>query len=366
MIIMIRYLIKNNLKLMLRNKWIIIVMVLGPILVVSILSSAFGDIMKSYEKVDKFSAGYRLTNADYIKDNIVVLKEEAKKAGIELIEYTEGDPENIVMNNGLAGFVEFEADRYTLYESDDHKIEGMTLEYFINRIMDTALEEVLQSVSSKIATEKNIITVEQLDFMPAIDAKNYYGIAYIVYFIWCGIVCIAGILTSEKKNGIEKKYEITRLSNFKLFCAKLIPAVLTIVLEMIVTIFAITLIFDMQWGNIPMTILVLLLTVVASTAVSLMVYYLFQNLAVTIIIIFTVVWIMGFIGGCFETYMFSSWSESLKCMSPLYHINRTLVEYSCMGKSSYTVSCIIFLLILTAAGTAGALIINKCRKKVSR
>lgn len=54
---MIRYLIKNNFKLMLRNKWTLAVMVLGPIMVIAILSSAFGDLLKSYEGVDEFKTG---------------------------------------------------------------------------------------------------------------------------------------------------------------------------------------------------------------------------------------------------------------------------------------------------------------------
>lgn len=57
---MIRYLIKNNLKLILRNKWIIAVMIFGPVLTVAILSSAFRDLMKSYEGVDRFEIGYKM------------------------------------------------------------------------------------------------------------------------------------------------------------------------------------------------------------------------------------------------------------------------------------------------------------------
>lgn len=48
---MIRYLIKNNFKLMFRNTWSIVVMLLGPILVIVVLSSAFSELMKSYEGV---------------------------------------------------------------------------------------------------------------------------------------------------------------------------------------------------------------------------------------------------------------------------------------------------------------------------
>ena len=60
---MIRYLIKNNLKLMLRNKWTIAVMILGPIFVTALLSSAFEDLMASYESAEEFQVGYRLEEA---------------------------------------------------------------------------------------------------------------------------------------------------------------------------------------------------------------------------------------------------------------------------------------------------------------
>ena len=55
---MIRYLIKNNFKLMLRNKWAVSLLILCPILIVGILASAFNDLLKSYENVETFSVGY--------------------------------------------------------------------------------------------------------------------------------------------------------------------------------------------------------------------------------------------------------------------------------------------------------------------
>ena len=59
-----RYLIKNNFKLMFRNTWSIVVMVMGPILVIAILSSAFSELMKSYDGVEEFMVGYRTTDVD--------------------------------------------------------------------------------------------------------------------------------------------------------------------------------------------------------------------------------------------------------------------------------------------------------------
>ena len=74
---MVRYLIKNNFKLMFRNTWSVVFMLLGPILVIAILSSAFSELMKSYESVDEFAVGYR------VQDENKVLLESITAAGAE-------------------------------------------------------------------------------------------------------------------------------------------------------------------------------------------------------------------------------------------------------------------------------------------
>ena len=55
---MIRYMIKNNLKLMFRSPANIILFILMPILVSSVLASAFSALMKSYENKTPFDVGY--------------------------------------------------------------------------------------------------------------------------------------------------------------------------------------------------------------------------------------------------------------------------------------------------------------------
>lgn len=77
---MIRYLIKNNFKLMFRNTWSVAVMLLGPILVIAVLSSAFSELMKSYEGVDEFTVGYRIQEAD--NSIIEATKIAGEEAGI--------------------------------------------------------------------------------------------------------------------------------------------------------------------------------------------------------------------------------------------------------------------------------------------
>ena len=67
---MIRYLIKNNFKLMFRNTWSVVVMLLGPVLVIAVLSSAFSELMKSYKGVGEFVVGYRMQEA--AEDNVMI------------------------------------------------------------------------------------------------------------------------------------------------------------------------------------------------------------------------------------------------------------------------------------------------------
>ena len=59
---------------MLRNKWVVIVILLGPILVIAMLSAAFGDMMAAYEKTGNFKVGYRINDGSVFEENIEDIK----------------------------------------------------------------------------------------------------------------------------------------------------------------------------------------------------------------------------------------------------------------------------------------------------
>lgn len=357
---MIRYLIKNNLKLMLRSKWIIAIMILGPVFVIAVLSSAFQDLLKSYERVDEFEVGYRL-ETDFMQD-LEQIKNAGKEAGIIFHEYPEGDIKELMENNDLAGFVNIGRENYTVYESADYAVEGIMLEYFISKVMEEGVNQALQQVFSADLKKEIELPVQQLEYMPAISARDYYGIAQTIYFIWIGIVCASGVLTSEKKNGIDRKYQVSPVSGLMLYLGKWVPTVSVIVLGIGTGTLLSVLMLDIHWGNLLMSAVLIGLTCMASAAFGLMLYNLSRNLGVTIIVCFSVTWFMGFFGGCFETYMFSSVSDAVKNVSPIYHINRALVEYSCMGKSTYTASSILYMLVIVVVCSVIAVAADRIRK----
>ncbi len=350
------YLIKNNLKLMFRNKIIFALMVFGPFFVVGILSSAFEELMKSYEPVEEFQAGYQIEKGSLWEGSIEIIKEAGREAGIKLSEYPEGEPEELVHNNILAGFVKLGTDKYTVYENVDNETEGVALEYFFSQCLKEISSQVIYQEAPITASGTLKVPVEEIDYMPAVNSKDYYGIIEIVYFSCMGIICMAGVLASEKKNGIGIKFQITALTDLQFYTAKWLPAVLVVAAEMGISTVLSAVVYGIHWGNLFISALLILLVIMAGISYGLMLYSISGNMAVTVIILFSSVFFMAFLGGCFETYMYSAFSEDLKNISPIYHANRALVENSCMGHSEYTLSSILYLFAISAACTCTALL----------
>lgn len=356
---MICYLIKNNFKLMFRNTWSVVVMLLGPILVIAVLSSAFSELMKSYEGVDDFTVGYRVEAGG--KDNVdfTSFKLAGEKNGILFYEYPQGEIKDVMEKNELAGFVEFSKDTYIVYKSADYEVEGITLEYFMNKVINESVNASLQ-VQAK---DDIVLPMEKLEFMPAVNSKDYYGIIYIVYFCWCGMICATGVLSNEKKYGIVRRFQVSNLSETQNYLGKLIPITLTVTAGMAVATGITILIYDIHWGNPILSGLIVFMMVLAGSAFGMMLYNISDNLAITIIMLFTIVWFMGFFGGSFETYMFSNMPDMVKHLSPIYHGNRALVELSCMGKSNYVVSAVLISLVITVICSAIAILAGGIRKR---
>lgn len=354
---MIRYLIKNNFKLMFRNPWSVAVMLLGPILVIAVLSSAFSELMKSYEGVDEFTVGYRIQKADAAM--IEAMEIAGEEAGIHFSEYPEGEIKDVMEKNELSGFVEFAEDKYTVYTSADYEVEGSTLEYFMHKVMDEGLKASLQIKEQA----KIVLPVEQLEYMSAIDSVDYYGIIEIVYFCWCGMICATGVLSNEKKYGIVRRFQVANLSETQNFFSKFIPTVLIVIGGMAMATVTTALLYDIHWGNPLLSAAIVFLLITAGTALGMMFYNITDSLVIMIILLFSTIWFMGFFGGSFETYMYSSISDSLKQLSPIYHANRALVELSCMGESSYVISTLIYSLALTVVCSVIAIFAGYVRKR---
>ncbi len=359
---MIFYLMKNNLKLIFRNKFAVAVLLLGPALTIALLSNAFESLMKSYTVPDEFTVGYR-AEGGALADSMEEIKQAGREAGLILCEYPDGDPAELIADNGLSAFAVIGEEGYTLYTSDDHKTEGDVTDCFFDRVVSGGVSAVLGSIAP-VAKMSSSVPVTSLDFMPAVSSTDYYGIIYIVYFSSLGAVCATGMLSSEKKNGIDRKYHVCAVSGVGMYLARLLPTAAVVSLCALIETAVTSALFGIRWGQPVISAVIVLMVILAGCAFGLMLYSISRNMAVTIIALFSVIWVMGFLGGSFETYMYSSISDTLKRASLFYYANRSLVELSAMGESSCTGLSLLYSGTMLAVSSAVSVAADKIRRRV--
>ncbi len=358
-------LIKNNFKLMLRNKWVIVLMIVGPIVIIAALSSAFKEMLKGYAPAGDFVAGYCMEAGSNWEKTMPFIKEAAKNNGIELREFTPENTsvltmvENTFRQREAAVFVEFKQGSYHIYKRKEGETEAGVVEYFLYQ----AIHSLEQSENGGSTNQEIQIKTVNLPAAPRPDSKDYYGIIEVVYFSWCSVIIMSPVFNSEKKNRIAPRLKVSPLSNFSLFIGKVLPCVAFTMLITLLSSLVSTILYNIKWGNLPVTLLVMAFSIIASSLFSIFIYNLIRNMAVTVGVIFTLVWIAGFLGGSFETYMFSTTPDKIKDLSPLYYINRTLVEYSTTGSSAYLQRCLWYFAFISIASFIFGLLLTDGRGK---
>ena len=385
---MIRHLIKNNMKLMFRNPANLFLFIAGPLLVLSVLSSAFSSLLESYEKQEPFTVGYRLAEGSFYAAGMETLKAVAKDADVTFEEYPEGEPKELMDSHDFKVFVDFQEETCVIWKREDAKVEGQTVEYLLNTYvleadrgklkfmtamagqgnpgenpLPGAGESMEEEAMDNPPQEEFSLDLRRPEFMPAINSTDYYGIVEVVYFGWCALVCAAGILGNEKKYGIRKKYQVAGMSQLQVYLGRLIPMFLVVLIcEAIAAVISAT-ILDVHWGDFLQSAVVMILMVLAASAFELMLYALTDSMVLSIILSFSIVWVWGFFGGTFETYIFSSAPKQLKLLSPIYYGNRALTELSCMGHSDFVVSSLLVSAGMVIGCSALAVLFGMARKR---
>ncbi len=361
-------LVKNNLKLMLRSKWILFLMIILPLVTIALLSNAFKQMMDTTNKVEDFKVGYRINTNSAYKDLLLELASSSKSEGVILQEFPDGDISELLKNNTVAVFVDVKDDsHYKIYQSSDKKLEASITESifhgFFYQINDakTSYEYAAKKgiTLDQIPKEVNI-SREMLAVDPVPSSTDYYGIIYIVYFAWCGMVSLVAVISSERKSAIPRRMLVSHMPKLNYYLGKFLPCTAAIFLEVCVAWILSIFLYGIHWGNVGISLLIIFLISVCSSAFGIVLFQLFNNVAISIVLGFIITWIWGLFGGTFQTYMYALYPRQLVNSSPIYYINRTLVEYSTMGHSDYTGKCLFILIgCIVFFGLAGILLMNR-------
>lgn len=361
-------LIKNNFKIMLRNKPILIVMAVLPIIIIALLSSIFDDLLSDGYSADSFVCGYQIEEgSDYkdFKDHLSDVFDE-NKITIKDYDYSYSDYKSGFHDNEFDVFVKIGKDNYTIYRDENKAVEASVAEYIFSSYFDN------YNINSKIMAEQAVKGVQEfkensiainnskIDSDKVPDSVDYYGMIYVIFFSWCTPIVAAFVINSERANKITKRFNMSPMSSLSLYMGKLISSVLAGIVLTAISMSISTLIFNIHWGNYLNTIGILLLQIVACNALGIVIFYLFNNNAVSIAVMWLLYMFCGFIGGTFTAYMYSGISDSVRKYSPIYLENRTLVEFSTKGASEYADKCVIYLIgIIIVCTLLGMPLMNK-------
>ena len=127
---MIRYLIKNNAKLMGRSWVNVLLFAICPVIVSAVLISAFSDLMENYKERGEMRCGYSIESGSIWETAEEALKISGEQADIDFVRFDAEEPEEMISKNELSGFVQFESGKYKIYRVSDQPTQGAALEYF--------------------------------------------------------------------------------------------------------------------------------------------------------------------------------------------------------------------------------------------
>lgn len=332
--------IKNNLKLIIRNKALVIGVMLGMILVIAALSNAFHNLLDSAEANADFSVSYQASAGSEMFEEAFTQALSGQDIGYVRINgsLSEDRIEKMISSGETDVFVTVAEDGFKIYGSTKSEIGVRTVQYIIHMI------EANTGLMKEGKAPRELPEISEIRSPETADAAQYYSKVQLVYFITLASIFIAIIIREERRNKIGLRYKLGSLGKAGIYFSKLIPVTVIALLAQVLTAGGIvTLLFDVKWGNLPLTALILVLTTIAFASFGIIFFQLFKNTALSIGLLFMIIWFCGYSGGTFETYMYSSFPDIIKRMSPLYYVNRSLIELSLNGESRFALPCILIL-----------------------
>lgn len=351
---------KNYIKMIFRKPVWLAIIVLGAVLVVAALSGAFHTLLDDSEEAGEFKLGYRMSSDSKYSFMEQMITEGFKERNVYSVKYeSEGiSPENVIENGEVDVFADFSGDDYHIYSSGKKEVQARVVAYALFRI-DSGIEAMMSGkqpaetpVTGELPTEKTS------------SAVNYYGIIEIVYFVSVNGILLCFIFWTEQRNKIRSRLRLGASGPAVRYFGKLFACVVaSFLFQVVLETLLITAMYDVTIGKPLLSALILFAETVAFASFGMIFFLLFDNMAISIGLLFMVDWFMGLFGGSFETYMYSSIPENLKRLSPIYYVNRSLVELSVNGESDFAMPCILFMSAMTAVCVALGLLISAKKKE---
>ena len=351
--------IKNYTKLLWRRKAMIIITLIGLVVIVSTVANAFHTLLDKNDETGGFNLGYVIEEGSRYEPVEAMLMDEFGKKDIKTQRYNSADPMAVIESGEQDVFIDFGKDSYSITGNKKKTIETRIVQYSLynlDRNMDSMMTGGLKTTDIKVGTIPETKVPE---------AENYYCHAFIVLFLTISPIYMSLIFYTERKQKIGQRLVIGNAGAAARYFGKFGASFITgmAVLPLAGTLLF-KLMFKMEIGDVLIYAGIMTLTGIAFTAFGIIFLLLFRQPAVSIGLMFMILWVLGFIGGAFETYIYSSIPEIVKRVSPVYYINRSLLEISVNGRSDFLMPCVIYLAAMAVVLIPLGILITRVRKEV--
>ena len=346
---------KNYLKLIFRAKSVIIITIVGALVVIAALTNVFHTLLDQAETGEDFTIGYEMSEDSKYSYAEEYIKEGFEDEGLTVVKYDNADPEKLIRDGSIDVFIDFGEDSYSIMGRSNAEIDARIVQYVLYNV-----DHIMSGDTASVSVNTGSIEAAE-----QADADTYYCIVQTMYFASLCSVFLCLIYITERRQNIGIRFRSSTASGVHTYLGKLIACVLTTWLSMVlITGGLVMFLFDLKLGHPVLSVAIMLFTTVAFIAFGMLFFIIFRNTAASIGLLFVVIWFWGYVGGCFETYMLSSVSQTVKQMSPLYYVNRTLVELSVNGSSDYLKPCITVLTLMTVISVGLGMFITAKKKEV--
>lgn len=373
---MLLTLVKNNLKLMLRDKIAMVLIIVLPIIMIAILSSAFSDLLNKNYTIEAFTVGYSVESGSKIEKSLPGFIKNFEENNITFSKMTKDEAIKQINNESINAYIDITNSNYTIYKKEGFSINTTIFENSIGSmmyvfdgnkaLMSYFLEKgiAIEGNNESTIDNKSFVNLETITVDPTPTANQYYGIVEIAYIIWFSMMTVSTVVNNERKYGVTRRIGLSNASPLTLFFGKLIPSVVTVSIQIGIATLASIILMDVNWGTSPLLSTgVILLEIIASSSIAIVLSIIFKSQSLINVIIFFTTFFFGFIGGSNQTYMYNFVSDNIAELSPLYYINRTLVEISTKGTSDYTIKCIVLLLAISMVAIIIGTVITDRRRE---
>jgi ABC-2 type transport system permease protein len=347
--------IKSDVKRYFRDKGNLVLSIAFPIIFIFILSNAFGSYMNNKFELSPFSVGYTITQKSPIYGSMDEIKKALKNEKITLVSLDKTDALKQISSDKLAGFVEFTDTGYKFYKNGDLSIDSGIFDSVLQSISYstgtyTEMYKVLAQYKAAPPAQNqiesaNLFTVNKLPTIPQPSALTYYGIVMIIQMLCISAIAAPAMIDTDRKSKTNQRVALTKINPFAVFTSRVISSVISGALQISIGIVASILLLKVDYGSkFPLVIGIMLLFSVAMSSVGVMLGYLIKSIAVTRTLVFAFTWVLNFFGGSYMQYIYVNGTLlNIMKKTPLYYVNRSLVELATQGSSSVLPTALIII-----------------------